>query len=161
MLEAPFFREPDLDSKVVQYKRKGDIITIHPSVGNTDKFNHLSPEQKKLNIVRRKLKKTPEWNEDPMFKGDIDDVFSLQDDFIAVLDRQGKRAYVMKEHIYVYFNDTREFVSYWPLLDEHIGVETLLLGPSLIPESERSMAQWKAAINQRRAIPKSEIAEPA
>lgn len=111
VLEAPFFREPDLDSKVVQYKRKGDIITIHPSVGNTDKFNHLSPEQKKLNIVRRKLKKTPEWNEDPMFKGDIDDVFSLQDDFIAVLDRQGKRAYVMKEHIYVYFNDTREFVQ--------------------------------------------------
>ncbi len=39
---------------------------------------------------------------------------------------------------------------YWPLLDEHIGVETLLLGPSLIPESERSLMQWKAALNQRR-----------
>lgn len=110
-LEAPFFREPNLEAKVVQYKRKGDIITIHPSVGNTDKFNHLSPEQKKLSLVRRKLKKTPEWNEDQVFKGDIDDVFSLQDDFIAVLDRQGKRAFVRREHIYVYFNDTREFVQ--------------------------------------------------
>jgi hypothetical protein len=45
-----------------------------------------------------------------------------------------------------YFADT----LYWPLLDEHIGVETLLLGPSLIPESERSLMQWKAALNQRR-----------
>ena len=111
VLEAPFFREPDLDAKVVQYKRKGDIIKIHPSVANTDKFNHLAPEQKKLSTVRRKLKKTPEWNEDPMFKGDIDDSDSLQDNFIAVLDRQGKRAYVLKEHIYVYFNDSREFVQ--------------------------------------------------
>ncbi len=111
VLEAPFFRGPDIDSKIVQYKRKGDIITIHPSVNNTDKFNHLSPEQKKLSVVRKKLKKTPEWNEDPMFKGDIDDIFTLEDDFIAVLDRQGKRAYVKKEHIYVYFNDTREFVQ--------------------------------------------------
>ena len=46
-----------------------------------------------------------------------------------------------------YFADT----LYWPLLDEHIGIETLLLGPSLIPESERSLMQWKAALNQRRA----------
>lgn len=45
-----------------------------------------------------------------------------------------------------YFADT----LYWPLLDEHIGIETLLLGPSLIPESERSLAQWKAAQHQRR-----------
>lgn len=45
-----------------------------------------------------------------------------------------------------YFADT----LYWPLLDEHIGMETLLLGPSLIPESERSLAQWKAALHQRR-----------
>jgi hypothetical protein len=43
-----------------------------------------------------------------------------------------------------YFADT----LYWPLLDEHIGVETLLL---LIPESERSLTQWKAALQQRRA----------
>lgn len=47
-----------------------------------------------------------------------------------------------------YFADT----LYWPLLDEHIGVETLLLGPSLIPESERSLLQWKADLNQRRAV---------
>jgi hypothetical protein len=45
-----------------------------------------------------------------------------------------------------YFADT----LYRPLLDEHIGVETLLLGPSLIPENERSLMQWKAALNQRR-----------
>ncbi len=110
-LEAPYFREPSMDSFIVQYARKGDIIKIHPSVGNTDKYNHLAPEQKKLSNVRKKLKKTPEWNEDPMFKGDIDDTFSIQDDFIAVLDRQGKRAFISKDHLYVYFNDTREFTQ--------------------------------------------------
>ncbi len=111
VLEAPYFQSPDEDSYIVQYKRKGDIITIHPSVDNTDKFNHLAPEAKKLARVRNKLRKTPEWNEDPMFKGDEDDTFTLQDDFIAVLDRRGKRAFIKKEHIYVYFNDTREFVQ--------------------------------------------------
>ncbi len=111
VLEAPYFREPNLDSKVVQYARKGDVIKIHPSVANSDKFNHLAPEQKKLSNIRKKLRKSPEWNEDPMFKGDEDDSFSVQDDFIAVLDRQGKRAYVRKEHIYVYFNDSREFTQ--------------------------------------------------
>ncbi len=110
-LEAPYFREPRLEAKIVQYARKGDVIKIHPSVANTDKFNHLAPEQKKLSYVQKKLKQSPEWNEDPMFRGDEDDYFSIQDDFIAVLDRQGRRAYVRKEHIYVYFNDSREFTQ--------------------------------------------------
>jgi hypothetical protein len=111
VLEAPYFREPDIESMVVQYARKGDVIKIHPSVANTDKFNHLAPEQRKLSKIRKKLRQSPEWNEDPMFKGDEDDNFSVQDDFIAVLDRQGKRAYVRKDHIYVYFNDKREFTQ--------------------------------------------------
>lgn len=111
VLEAPYFREPNLDSKVVQYARKGDVINIHPSVANTEKYNHLAPEQKKLSNIRKKLRNSPQWNEDPMFKGDIDDTFSIEDDFIAVLDRQGKRAFVRKDHIYVYFNDTREYAQ--------------------------------------------------
>lgn len=111
VLEAPYFVEPSMDSRIVQYARKGDIIKVHPSVANTDKFNHLAPEQKKLSNIRKQLRKTPEWNEDPLFKGDIDDTFSVQDDFIAVLDRQGKRRFISKDHIYVYFNDTREFTQ--------------------------------------------------
>jgi hypothetical protein len=111
VLEAPYFREPSMDSVIVQYARRGDIINVHPSVANTDKYNHLAPEQKKLSNIRKKFKKSPEWNEDPMFKGDIDDTFSVQDDFIAVLDRQGKRAFISKDHVYVYFNDSREFVQ--------------------------------------------------
>ena len=59
VLEAPYFVEPNKDAFIVQYARKGDIIKIHPSVGNTDKYNHLAPEQKKLSNVRKKLKKNP------------------------------------------------------------------------------------------------------
>ncbi|MFL5783320.1 MAG: hypothetical protein ACJ76H_01840 [Bacteriovoracaceae bacterium] len=119
VLEAPYFRTPSEDSPVVQYARKGDVIKIHPSVANTDKYNYLAPEQKKLSAVRKELKKRAEWNEDPMFKGDVDDFYTIQDNFIPVLDRQGKRAYVKKEHIYVYFNDTREFAQH-----PHPGDET-------------------------------------
>jgi hypothetical protein len=111
VLEAPYFRSPDIDAPVVQWARKGDIIRIHPSVANTEKFNHLAPDERKLNAVRKELRKSPEWNEDPMFKGNEDDSYTINDDFIAVLDRQGKTAYVKKEHIYVYFNDTREFAQ--------------------------------------------------
>ncbi len=118
VLEAPYFREPNINSDVVQYARKGDIINVHPSVNNTDKYNHLAPEQRKLSIIRKKLKNSPGWNEDPMFKGDEDDTYTIDDDFIAVLDRQGKKAYVKKEHIYVYFNDTREFAQEPFRLDE-------------------------------------------
>lgn len=111
VLEAPYFSEPDLDSKIVQYARKGDVVKVHPSVGNTTAYDHLAPDPQKLTQVRRKLKKTPEWNADPVFKGDIDDTFSTQDDWIAVLDRQGKRRYMRSKHLYVYFNDQREFVQ--------------------------------------------------
>lgn len=111
VLEAPYFSAPDLASSIVQYARKGDVIKIHPSVGNTTAFDHLAPPPRKLSRIRKALKKTPEWNQDPIFKGDIDDTFSLSDDWIAVLDRQGKRRFMRKDHLYVYFHDQREFVQ--------------------------------------------------
>lgn len=111
VLEAPYFSKPDYSSKIVQYARKGDIVKVHPSVDNSGKFDYLRPDQKKLSRVRKQLRKTPEWTEDEVFPGDIDDTFSVQDDWIAVLDRQGKRRYMRKEHLYVYFNDSREFIQ--------------------------------------------------
>lgn len=111
VLEAPYFSEPNLDSNIVQYARKGDVIKIHPSVANTTAYDHLAPDPKKLSRIRKQLKKSPEWNQDPMFKGDIDDTFSVQDDWIAVLDRQGKRRYMKSDHLYVYYHDRREFVQ--------------------------------------------------
>ncbi|MGE3609102.1 MAG: hypothetical protein AB7I27_05905 [Bacteriovoracaceae bacterium] len=36
VLEAPIFKEKDIHSNVVQYKRKGDIIKVDPSLLNTE-----------------------------------------------------------------------------------------------------------------------------
>lgn len=111
VLEAPYFVAPSFEARIVQYARKGDVVKVHPSVNNSTRFDHLAPDPKKYARVRKDLGKTPEWREDPLFRGDIDDTFSVQDNWIAVLDRQGQRRFMSKDHLYVYFNDSREFTQ--------------------------------------------------
>lgn len=108
VLEAPMFREKNYDSHVVQYLRRGDVIKIHPSIANTTEYNKHSPSPQKLAKLKQKMKATPEYNEDPLFRGEEENTFYVEDEFIPTLDRQGQRAYVLSEHIYVYFNDSRE-----------------------------------------------------
>ncbi len=109
VLEAPILEEKSRYSKVVQYLRKGDVIKIHPSVGNDAQYDYLAPDPKKQLEVRKKLSEKPEWKEDQVFPGDESLNGHIEDEFIPVLDRRGRRAYVIAEHIYVYFNDKREF----------------------------------------------------
>jgi hypothetical protein len=108
VLETPLFKEKSYDSPVVQYLRKGDVIKIHPSVGNITKYDDLAPPPQKLRQLRKDLAQTSDWKEDPLFQGKSEAAY-LEDEFIPTLDRQGNTAYVLSEHIYVYFNDSREF----------------------------------------------------
>ncbi len=108
VLEAPLLEEKSRQSKVVQYLRRGDVIKIDPSVANSNLYDHLAPSAEKLARVRERLSQTPEWQEDKMFKGDETRQAHLEDEFIPTLDRRGRTAYVLSEHIYVYFNDPRE-----------------------------------------------------
>lgn len=109
VLETPLFKDKSYDAPVVQYLRKGDVIKIHPSVANERRMDEYAPSPEKLKILREKMKASPEYIEDPLFSGEEKNTFYVEDEFIPTLDRQGHRAWVLSEHIYVYFGDSREF----------------------------------------------------
>lgn len=89
VLESPLLKSPSYDAQVVQYLRKGDVIKIHPSIANDRKFNQYRPKDKKFSESK--------------------ETYYLEDEFIPTLDRQGNTVYVLSEHLYVYFGDSREF----------------------------------------------------
>jgi hypothetical protein len=74
VLETPLFESNSYDAKVIQYLRKGDVIKIHPGLGN-----------------------------------EKDKSISIEDEFIPTLDRRGHTAFILSNHIYVFYNDSREF----------------------------------------------------
>ncbi|MFP5385909.1 MAG: hypothetical protein ACLGHN_07500 [Bacteriovoracia bacterium] len=109
VLEAPMFKHPAYDASVVQYLRKGDVIKVHPSIGNDPAMDQYAPAPEKLAELKKQLKKTSEYNEDPLFQGESKNTYYVEDEFIPTIDRQGQTVYVLSEHVYVYFEDSREF----------------------------------------------------
>lgn len=109
VLETPMFKYRSYEAPVVQYLRKGDVIKIHPSVANNPDFDQYAPSPAKLAELKKKMKETPEYNDDKMFRGEEENTAFLEDEFIPTLDRQGNTVYVLSEHIFVYFNDAREY----------------------------------------------------
>ena len=109
VLETPMFKNKSYDAPVVQYLRKGDVIKVHPSIANRREFDEYAPPANKRKALWNELKKTPEYNEDPLFKGSEKNTAYIEDEFIPTLDRQGNTVYVLSSHIFVYFNDEREF----------------------------------------------------
>lgn len=108
VLETPILQERSYDAKVVQYLRKGDVIKIHPSVGNDRRMNQYAPNEEKLKLVQEKFRNHPDYKQDPLFRGEEENTFGLEDEFIPVVDRLGNISYVISKHLYVYFDDARE-----------------------------------------------------
>lgn len=109
VLETPMFKYRSHDAPVVQYLRKGDVIKVHPSLANDRSFNVHAPSPERLAELNKELKASPEYNQDPLFRGESENTYYLEDEFIPTLDRQGNKVFVLSEHIYVYFNDRREW----------------------------------------------------
>jgi hypothetical protein len=109
VLETPMLKFRSYEAPVVQYLRKGDVIKLHPSINNNRNFDAYSPSAEKLTEI--KSKKTPgtESEEDALFKGSDDNIAYPEDEFLPTLDRQGNTVYVIAGHLYLYFNDKREF----------------------------------------------------
>lgn len=110
VLEAPMFRRPDISSDVVQYTRKGQRIYIHPAVV----------------VDRRKFSDVP-WNDaaykkklaedDPMpISKDIADYHDGMD-FILTKDKQGRDAWMLREHVHIFYEDQREHAQKDPYPD--------------------------------------------
>lgn len=108
VLETPMLKYKSYDAPVVQYLRKGDVIKVHPSLANDPRMNQYAPSAKKYAQIKKKMQKTPEWNQDPLFRGEKENTHSLDDEFIPTVDRQGHVVYVISSHFYVYFKDRRE-----------------------------------------------------
>jgi hypothetical protein len=107
VLETPLLKFRSYEAPVVQYLRKGDIIKVHPSLNNTTKYDHLAPSPAKLAKLKKEMDESPEWNQDPLFKGEPTSA-SIDDEFIPTLDRQGNTVYVIREHLLVYFTNPQE-----------------------------------------------------
>lgn len=95
VLEAPLFRTKDINSLVIQYKRKGEVIKIHPVLNDELKYDYLKP---KKFVANEKFA----YNED---------------EFIPTYDRLGNVAYVLRDHIFIYFEDDREIAQLPPQKD--------------------------------------------
>jgi hypothetical protein len=108
VLETPILQERSYDAKVVQYLRKGETIKIHSSVANDRRMNQYAPSEEKFKKIQEKFKNSPDYKQDPLFRGEEENTFGLEDEFIPVVDRLGNISYVISKHIYVYFNDARE-----------------------------------------------------
>lgn len=117
VLEAPVFKDKSYDAPVVQYFRKGDVIRIHPSVGNSREMDQYAPSKQKLEKYRNELKAKTDYTEDKLFQGEDKNTFYIEDEFIPTVDRAGNIAYVLSEHVFVYFNDAREFDQRIPRKD--------------------------------------------
>jgi hypothetical protein len=111
VLETPLFKFRSYESPVVKQLRKGDVIKIHPSVGNDMTIEQYAPSPEKLKNLTEKLRTSPEYKADPIFRGEAENTYYLEDEFIATIDRQGQIAFVLSDHIHIYFNDSREFVQ--------------------------------------------------
>lgn len=109
VLETPLLKSKSYDAPVVQYLRKGDVIKIHPSIANRRDMEQYAPSLEKQQELLEELKQTPEYKADPLFSEIEKKKAYLEDEFIPTLDRQGNTVYVLSSHIYVYFNDAREF----------------------------------------------------
>jgi hypothetical protein len=100
VLEAPLFREPDQYSKVIQYVRKGKEIYLHP----TD-YERLTFEREN---IETNIAKYQEKYPDQLFTKDK--VYLPEEDFLfyKTIDNEGRVAYILREHVILRTNDSRE-----------------------------------------------------
>ncbi len=117
VLEAPMLKDKSIDSKVVQHLRRGDVIKIHPGYNPNLDYEHLAPAPEKQAELLKKWKDSPEAKEDPIFQGKSYDI-NPDDRFVPTLDRSGNTVYVLREHLYVYYENEKEFEQPAKLVDE-------------------------------------------
>lgn len=107
VLEAPLFRTPDPDTQVVQYLRKGEELYIHPAEFEKDPFQNIEvPDDE---VIKEDTENYNRDYADPLFQKSSD-VYRPDPDslFYKTLSANGKDAYILKEHVFLLYNDSRE-----------------------------------------------------
>jgi hypothetical protein len=108
VLETPMLSAKSLDAPVVQYLRKGDVIKIHPALNKNSRYEHMAPSQQKIRKIQARLVQSKELQDDPFLERMGEEPLP-HDEFIPTLDRLGNTVYVIKDHLYVYFETPAEF----------------------------------------------------
>lgn len=103
VLESPIFSKPSTNSKILQYKRKGDKVYIHQIYFRQDAFEDEEIiSQKELQESEKNYNKN---YPDQYFSNKNHDMNSK---FYKTLTRSGREGYILKDHVFLYFNDKRE-----------------------------------------------------
>lgn len=107
VLEAPVFRDKDINSKVIFYFRKGDVINIHPAEFTQNRYQNL------IGIDDKEVEKYKE-----QYIKDFPDKFFDEEHevyypepgskYYKVLLKSGRTGWILKEHIFRLTADKRE-----------------------------------------------------
>jgi hypothetical protein len=117
VLEAPLFEEPDNLSEIVQYVRKGKKIYIHSSAEKVTRHDHLRPDKSSdKDTLTDSFDEYTEEFPDPLFN---DESFNYENDeqFLITLTKRKRKAYILKKHVRLIFNDGRELNHKMPRYD--------------------------------------------
>lgn len=107
VLEAPVFKEKDINAKVIFYFRKGDKINIHPAEFALNRYQDL------IGIDDKEVEKYKE----TYFKEFPDKMFDEEGEvyypekgskYYKVLLKSGRTGWIMKDHIFLITGDKRE-----------------------------------------------------
>lgn len=92
VLEAPLYREENLDSKIVQYVRKGDKIYLYDGALRDEDYVPMDTV-----FVNENEIKIPERTN--------------HSEFLATIDKQGQVAFISKKYVDILYLDDREFAQ--------------------------------------------------
>lgn len=84
VLEAPLFDSPSKNSKILEYKRKGDLVYLHS-----------------------KYQLDYQWQQNYPIKNNSPEETELPD-YLLTVDSAGQDAYLKREHVYLIYEDQRE-----------------------------------------------------
>lgn len=102
VLEAPLFKRPNRNADVIQYVHKGEKVYIHPLVlVDRSAYGNL-PDGKKLGTHDQ---------EDPFSLSEDIENYHDGSDFVLTKDNQGRDAWMLREHVTIWYEDPREFTQ--------------------------------------------------
>jgi len=101
VLEAPLFREKNSLSPVIQYLRKGDVIKLHGATQLDDRYDHLAPSNFKRSELEAELQ----------LETKDDEIVEENSEFVPTFDRHGQKAYILREHIFIYYETEKELTQ--------------------------------------------------
>lgn len=106
VVEAPLFKEPNLESEVVQYLYKGEKIPLHPAEIFKDPYsNDMNLDE---NLADKNLEELKRNESDPLFKHGPAYEPDRNSLFYKTSDNLGNDVWILKEHVFVLYQDSRE-----------------------------------------------------